>query len=66
MRMLYLMDGAVIEQQKEILVGIPDKIDQKKKPSIIKVSLSELKDFLIGTGAEVVAALIQTKLKDII
>lgn len=51
---------------KDILVDIRDKIDQKKKPSIIKVTLSGLKDFLIGAGANVAAALIQSKLKDII
>lgn len=55
-----------LETAKDILVDIRDKIDQKKKPSIIKVTLSELKDFLIGAGANVAAALIQSKLKDII
>lgn len=55
-----------LETAKDILVEIRDKIDQKKKPSIIKATLSGLKDFLIGAGANVAAALIQTKLKDII
>lgn len=55
-----------LETVKDILVDIRDKIDQKKKPSIIKATLSGLKDFLIGAGANVAAALIQTKLKDII
>jgi hypothetical protein len=55
-----------LETAKDILVDIRDKIDQKKKPSIIKVTLSGLKDFLIGAGANVAAALIQSKLKDII
>lgn len=55
-----------LETAKDILVDIRDKIDQKKKPSIIKATLSGLKDFLIGAGANVAAALIQTKLKDII
>lgn len=55
-----------LETAKDILVDIRDKIDQKKKPSIIKATLSGLKDFLIGVGANVAAALIQSKLKDII
>lgn len=55
-----------LETAKDILVDIRDKIDQKKKTSIIKATLSGLKDFLIGAGANVAAALIQTKLKDII
>lgn len=55
-----------LETVKDILVDIRDKIDQKKKTSIIKATLSGLKDFLIGAGANVAAALIQTKLKDII
>lgn len=55
-----------LKTAKDILVDIRDKIDQKKKPSIIKATLSGLKDFLIGAGANVAAALIQTKLKDII
>ncbi len=55
-----------LETAKDILVDIRDKIDQKKKPSIIKATLSGLKDFLIGAGANVAEALIQTKLKDII
>lgn len=55
-----------LETAKDILVDIRNKIDQKKKPSIIKVTLSGLKDFLIGAGANVAAALIQSKLKDII
>lgn len=55
-----------LETAKDILVDIRDKIDQKKKPSIIKVTLSGLKDFLIGAGANIAAALIQSKLKDII
>lgn len=55
-----------LETAKDILVDIRDKIDQKKKPSIVKATLSGLKDFLIGAGANVAAALIQSKLKDII
>lgn len=55
-----------LETAKDILSDIRDKISQKKKTPIIKTSLSGLKDFLIATGANVTAALIQTKLKDII
>lgn len=55
-----------LETAKDILSDIRDKISQKKKKPIIKTSLSGLKDFLIATGANVTAALIQSKLKDII
>ena len=55
-----------LETAKDILSDIRDKISQKKKPPIINASLSGLKDFLIGTGANVAAALIQTKLQGFI
>lgn len=45
----------------ELLADINQKISDKKKPSIIKSALIGLKDFLVGVGASITAALIQSK-----
>lgn len=45
----------------ELLADINQKISNKKKPSIIKSALIGLKDFLVGVGASITAALIQSK-----
>lgn len=46
----------------EMLTDIRNKIDQKKKPGIIKSLLVGLKDFLIGVGASATVAVIQSVL----
>lgn len=51
-----------LETVGDILADIRDKISKEKKPSIIKASLSGLKDFLIGAGANIAAGLIQAKI----
>ena len=51
------------ESALEILEDIKEKIDQGKKPSIIKAGLLGLKDFILSTGANVTAALITAKLQ---
>lgn len=46
----------------ELLKEIKDKIENKKKPSIIKSMLFALKDFLINVGASITAGIIQSKI----
>lgn len=46
----------------QLLEEISQKIDQKQKPNVIKSVFVELKDFLIGVGANVAAAFIQSRL----
>ena len=50
------------ETALEMLSDIRDKIDQKKKPAIIKSALLALKDFIISTGASLVGSLLQSKI----
>ena len=47
----------------QLLEEISQKIDQKRKPNVIKSVFVELKDFLIGVGANVAAAFIQSRIK---
>lgn len=47
----------------EMLAEISDKIEQKKKPSMIKATLIGLQDFLINVGANVTAGLILGKIQ---
>ena len=47
----------------QLLEEISQKIDQKQKPNVIKSVFVELKDFLIGVGANVAAAFIQSRIK---
>ena len=47
----------------ELLTDIKSKIEDKKKPHILKSAFVGLKDFLINTGANVAAALIQAKMQ---
>ena len=47
----------------EMLTEIKEKINAQKKPSIIKSALVGLKDFLIGVGASITAAIIQAKMQ---
>ena len=52
-----------IETATELLADIKLKIEEEKKPNILKSALVGLKDFLINTGANVAAGLIQAKIK---
>lgn len=47
----------------EILDDISSKIDQKKKPGIIKAALTGLKDFVLAAGANITATLITAKIQ---
>ncbi|MBQ3041357.1 MAG: ABC transporter substrate-binding protein [Clostridia bacterium] len=49
----------------EILDDISSKIEQKKKPGIIKTALIGLKDFVLSAGANITAALITAKIQDL-
>ena len=51
------------ETALEMLSDIKDKLEQQRKPSIIKSALIGLKDFLIGVGASATVALIQAKIQ---
>lgn len=54
-----------LECADELIKDIESKIETKKKPTIIKVALNGLKDFLIGVGANVTADLIIAKMNGI-
>ena len=49
----------------ELLDEISEKLDQNKKPNIIKSALIGLKDFVSATGANVTAALIMEKIQEL-
>lgn len=51
------------ESANELVDEIADKISRKKKPKIIKASLSALKDFLISTGANITASIITSAMQ---
>lgn len=52
-----------IETAAELLADIKLKIKKKKKPLVLKSALVGLKDFLINTGANVAAGIIQAKMQ---
>ncbi|XQS64060.1 ABC transporter substrate-binding protein [Gardnerella sp. KA01002] len=52
-----------IETATELLADIKLKIEEEKKPHILKSALVGLKDFLINTGAGVTAGVIQAKIQ---
>lgn len=52
-----------METATELLADIKLKIEEEKKPHILKSALVGLKDFLINTGANVAAGLIQAKMQ---
>lgn len=52
-----------METAVELLDDIKSKIEEEKKPHILKSALVGLKDFLINTGANVAAELIQAKMQ---
>ena len=53
---------ADMETALELLSDLKSKIGDKKSPHIIKSALVGLKDFLINAGANIAAAIIQTKM----
>ena len=53
-----LPSGEDKEIAEELVAEVETKIANKAKPGIIKAALSGLKDFLIGSGANVAGALI--------
>lgn len=55
--------GEDMENALELLSDISEKLEQNKKPSIIKSALVGLKDFILATGANVTAALITAKIQ---
>lgn len=52
-----------MESAIELLDEISEKIEQNKKPGIIKAALIGLKDFVLSVGADLTAALIATKIQ---
>lgn len=57
------ISGEDMASAVELLDEISDKIDQNKKPGIIKSALIGLKDFALTVGANVTAALIAAKIQ---
>lgn len=55
--------GEVRETADELITEVEAKIETRKKPAIIKATLNGLKDFLVGTGANVAGALIMQYLQ---
>ena len=51
------------ETADELITDVETKIENKKKSAIIKAALNGLKDFLVGTGANVAGALIMQYLQ---
>lgn len=47
----------------ELLKDVSQKIEQKKKPSLIKAAFVGLKDFAVSVGADVTSALIAAKMQ---
>ena len=56
------LSGQDKEKALNLLSEINENIEQKEKPSKIKAAWNALKDFLIGAGANVAAALIQSRI----
>lgn len=57
------LSGEDMESALELLDEISDKLEQNKKPGIIKSALVGLKDFVLAAGANVTAALITAKIQ---
>lgn len=55
--------GESRETADELIKEVESKIETRKKPAIIKAALNGLKDFLVGTGANVAGALIMQYLQ---
>lgn len=56
------MDSENKEEALELLSEINEKVEKKKKPSVIKAALGMLKDFLISAGANVAAGIVNAKM----
>lgn len=57
------ISGDDMESAHELLNELSDKLEQGKKPGIIKAALIGLKDFALAAGANVTAALITAKMQ---
>ena len=55
--------GAFISQLDPLLEEISDKIENDKKPDIVKAALDGMKSFLISTGAEATTALMEAAMQ---
>lgn len=58
-----LVSGEDLECAMELLEDVSQKIEQKKKPSLVKAAFVGLKDFAVSVGADVTAALIFAKMQ---
>ena len=58
-----LISGEDMECAIELLEDVTRKIEQMKKPSLVKAAFVGLKDFVVSIGADVTAALIVAKMK---
>ena len=58
-----LLPGEDLDCAMELLEDISQKIEQKKKPNLLKAAFVGLKDFVISVGAEVTGALIVAKMQ---
>jgi len=58
-----LVSGEDLECARELLEDVSQKIEQKKKPNIIKAAFVGLKEFAISVGAEVTGSLIVAKMQ---
>ena len=58
-----LLPGEDLDCAMELLDDISQKIEQKKKPNLLKAAFVGLKDFAVSVGADVTAALIFAKMQ---
>ena len=58
-----LLPGEDLDCAMELLEDISQKIEQKKKPNLLKAAFVGLKDFAVSVGADVTAALIFAKMQ---
>ena len=58
-----LSPGEDLDCAMELLEDISQKIEQKKKPNLLKAAFVGLKDFAVSVGADVTAALIFAKMQ---
>jgi len=58
-----LLPGEDLDCAMELLEDISQKIEQKKKPNLLKAAFVGLKDFAISVGAEVTGDLIVAKMQ---
>ena len=58
-----MLPGEDLDCAMELLDDIEQKIEQKKKPNLLKAAFVGLKDFAVSVGADVTAALIFAKMQ---